>query len=136
MTTWVERGCSCLPPWRLIGSELDRCDVDPAPLLPALQRAFGELYALGAFEQREFVRRVLVDVADEHLPLLLEAVVVHDIVRHLLPIAMEVMQPLLVRVPHRPRRRLPRLDHAVREARDRRTQRAVNLEGDKIVAID
>src|SRR4051812_288285 len=53
-------------------SDLDRGDVDPAPLLPALQSAFGELHALDALEQRELVRRILVDMADEHLPLLLE----------------------------------------------------------------
>src|SRR6266567_6810825 len=80
----------------------DRGDVDPAPLFPALQRAFGKLHALDAFEQRELVGRILVDVADEHLPLLLEAVVVADVVRQLLPIAIEIVQPLLVRIPHRP----------------------------------
>src|SRR5947209_13577524 len=66
-----------------LSSHLDRSDVDPAPLLPALQRAFRELHALGAFQQRVFVRRFLADVADEHLPLLLEAVVVGRVLRHL-----------------------------------------------------
>src|SRR5947199_9953343 len=63
----------------------DRGDVDPAPLLPALQRALGELHALDAFQQRELVGCILVDVTDEHLPLLPKAVVVGDIVGQLLP---------------------------------------------------
>src|SRR4051794_6080755 len=53
-------------------SHLDRSDIDPAPLLPALQRALRELHALGAFQQRVFIRRVLAEVADEHFPLFLE----------------------------------------------------------------
>src|ERR1700751_6376441 len=84
-------------------SGLDRSDVDPAPLLPALQRAFGELHALGAFQQRKFVGRILANVPDEHFPLLLETVVVDDILRQLLPVAVEIVQTLLVGIPHRPR---------------------------------
>src|SRR6266702_8279907 len=79
-------------------SQLNRGDVDPAPLLPALQRAFGKLHALGAFEQLVFIRRVFADVADEHLPLLLKTVVVGDVLRDLLPVAIEIVGPLLVRI--------------------------------------
>src|SRR5437588_13069211 len=89
-----------------LASHLDRGDVDPAPLAPALQRAFGELNALGAFQQRIFIRRVFADVADERLPLLLETVVVGDVLRQLLPVAVEVVGALLVRVPDWSRRRL------------------------------
>src|SRR6185437_12689969 len=84
-----------------VPSHLDRGDIDPAPLAPALQRAFGELHALGAFQQRELVRRILADVADEHLPLLFETIVVADILRQLLPVAIEIVHPFLVRIPHR-----------------------------------
>src|SRR5579872_5408471 len=117
-------------------SKLDRRNIDPALLAPALQRAFGELYALGAFEQRELVRRVFADVTDEHLPLFLEAVVVGRVLRQLLPIAIEVVQALLVRIPDWPRRHLPRLDHAVGQSGDRRAMRAVDLESDEVVAVD
>src|SRR5919201_262682 len=72
----------------------DGGDVDPAPLLPALQRAFGELHALGAFEQRELVGRVFADVADEHRPLFLEAVVVDGVIRQLLPVGVEIVLAL------------------------------------------
>src|SRR6185295_3532530 len=77
-----------------IDLDLDRGDVDPAPLAPALQRAFGELHALGAFQQRVFIGRVLADVTDEHFPLLLEPVVVDDVVRNLLPVGVEIMGAL------------------------------------------
>src|SRR5258708_3287403 len=78
--------------------------VDPAALLPALMRALDELHALGALDQGVREGRVLDDVADEHLPLGLEAVLVRDIVRHLLPSVVKVDGLLLVGVPHRPRR--------------------------------
>src|SRR3954454_8038497 len=104
-----------------LSSHLDRRDVDPAPLLPALQRAFRKLHALGAFQQRIFVRRVLADVPDEHLPLLLEAVIVGRVLRQLLPVGIEIVQALLVRIPHRPRRRLAGLDHAISQPCHRRT---------------
>src|SRR5262250_2171571 len=65
-------------------SHLQLGDVDPAPLLPAPEPGLGELHALGAFEQRPFERRALVEMADEDLPFRLEAVVV-VIARHLAP---------------------------------------------------
>ena len=80
------------------------------------------------------VRRVLDDVADEELPLDLEAVVVDLRVGHLLPLVEEVHRLLHVGVPHRPRRRHARLDAAVGQAGDRRAVRAVDLEGDEVVA--
>src|ERR1700710_654561 len=97
----------------VLSSHLYRGDVDPAALAPALQRAFGELHALGAFQQRILVRRVVADVANEHFPLLLETVVVSAVFGELLPVGIEIVGPLLVWIPHRTRRRLPRLDHAI-----------------------
>src|SRR5689334_3413208 len=61
---------------RWAGSDRERGHVDPAPLLPARERRLDELHALGAFLERPSVRRVLGDVADERLPLQLEAVLV------------------------------------------------------------
>src|SRR3979411_74511 len=119
----------------LTSSYLDRRDVDPAPLAPALQGAFGQLHALHAFQQRELVRRVLADVANEHLPLLLAAVVVAGVLLPRLPVGIEVVGTLLVRIPNRSRRRLPGLDHAIAQARHRRTVDAVNLKSHEIVAI-
>src|ERR1700742_4949247 len=75
----------------VIPSNLDRSDIDPAPLAPALQRTFGKLHALGAFQQRELMRRILADMADEHLPLLFEAVVVDGVLRQLLPVGIEIV---------------------------------------------
>src|ERR1700722_4817564 len=94
-------------------SHLDRSDVDPAPFAPALQRAFRKLHALGAFEQRILVGRILADVANEHFPLLFKAVVVDRVLRQLLPVGMEIVGTFFVWIPHRPRRRLPRLNDAI-----------------------
>src|SRR5205085_9140317 len=41
-------------------SHLQRGNIDPAPLLPALVRGLDQLQALGAFEQRPFERRIFV----------------------------------------------------------------------------
>src|SRR6202163_336429 len=76
--------------WSL-SSHLDRGNVDPAPFAPALQRAFGELHALGALQQRILIRRVLADVANEHFPLFLETVVVRAVFRELLPVGIEIV---------------------------------------------
>src|SRR4029079_9858339 len=57
-------------------SPLQRRDIDPAPLLPALEPGLGQLHALGAFHQRPLERCTVVEMADEHLPFRLEAVVV------------------------------------------------------------
>src|SRR5260370_38203619 len=65
-------------------SYLQLRNVDPAALFPALVRALDELHALGALDQPVREGRVLDDVADEHLPLGLEAVLVGYVVRHLL----------------------------------------------------
>src|SRR6185312_4827456 len=82
------------------------------------------------------IGRILADMADEHFPLLLETVVVDDVFWNLLPVSIEVMGALLIRIPYRPRRRLARLDDAVGETGHRRAVGAVDLEGDEIVAID
>src|SRR6516225_4698159 len=108
-----------------LSSQLDRRHVDPAALAPALQRAFGKLHALGAFQQRVFVGRAFADVANEQLPLLLETVVVGEIVRQLRPVAIKIVQPFLVGIPDRPRRRLAGLDLAFGWAGDRRAVGAV-----------
>src|ERR1700704_3484848 len=117
-------------------SQLDRSDFDPALFAPALQRAFRELHTLGAFQQRVLVGRIFADVADEHFPLLLKAVVVRAVLRDLLPVGVKIVGTFLVGIPHRPRRRLAGLNDAVGKPGYRRAVGAVDLEGDEIVAID
>src|SRR5215471_14505696 len=63
--------------------------VHPAPLCPALEPELGELHALGAFGEVVLPRRSGHHVADEVLPLDLEAVVVGDVLRQLLPLVEE-----------------------------------------------
>src|SRR5215471_21742685 len=93
---------------RTTRSHLQRRDVDPAPLLPAPEPGLGELHALGAFGERPFERRAVVEMADEDLPFGLETVVV-VIARDLAP-GLEKSDRLRdVGVPHRPRRVHPRL---------------------------
>src|SRR5205085_9143080 len=75
------------------------------------------------------------DVADEYHPLGLEAVVVGDVVRYGLPGRVEVDGLLLVRVPDRARGADARLHDAILQAGDRRAERAVDLEGDEVVAV-
>src|SRR5437870_6777697 len=82
-------------------SHLQLRNVDPAPLLPAPEPGLGELHALGAFEERPFERRALVEMADEDLPFGLEAVVV-VFARHLAPGLEELDRLRNVGVPHRP----------------------------------
>src|SRR5690349_21187213 len=81
---------SCMAAPTLSKSKREFRHVDPAALLPALQRAFDELDALRALDQRVRVGGILDDVADEHLPLRLEAVVVDGVVRHRHPGLAEV----------------------------------------------
>ena len=98
------RQLQCAVPWRCPQICSGR-HVDPAPLFPALQRRLDQLHALGAFRQGPAIGLVLDHVADEMLPLDLEAVVVDLRVGHFLPLVEEVHGLLLVRVPDRPRRR-------------------------------
>src|SRR4029079_1901634 len=80
----ITRVCKDLS-MRFIAISLQRRDVDPAPFFPALGRALHQLQPFRAFAQRVFVWRVFGDVADEHLPLHLEAVVEGREVGHRLP---------------------------------------------------
>src|SRR6478609_3199595 len=66
-------------------SHLQRRDIDPAPLLPALEPGLRQLHALGAFHQRPLERCAVVEMTDEHLPFDLEAIVVVGAVRDLAP---------------------------------------------------
>src|SRR5437763_6977190 len=72
-------------------------------------------------------------MADEHLPFHLEAVVIR-VARHLAPGYEEIDLWWHVRFPHRARRVHPRLAEAFLQARDRRPERSVDVEGDEIVA--
>src|SRR5437763_16069115 len=122
----IDRGDAVLMPT----SQRERRHVDPAPRLPALERRLDELHALGAFAERPLVRLVVDDVADEVLPLDLEAVVVELRVGDVLPLVEEVHRLLDVGVPDRPRRRDARLDAAVVQTGNRGAVGAVDVEGD------
>src|SRR5690349_4864616 len=97
-------------------SQGQRRHVDPATVLPRRERGLDELHALRTLGQRELPGRVLHDVADELLPLDLEAVVPGLRVGHELPLVEEVHRLLDVGIPDGPRRRDTRLDPAVVEA--------------------
>src|SRR5499427_8918585 len=71
-------------------SYLQRWHVEPAPFGPALQAELGELHALGSLGEVMLPRRAGDHVADEILPLDLEAVVVGDVLRQLFPLVGEV----------------------------------------------
>src|SRR5208282_206027 len=116
------------------GSALQLGNVDPAPLGPALEAELGELDAFGPREQIPAEGSAFHDVPDVELPLRLEAVGIGLGVRYLLPLGEEVVATQRIRVPYRLRRRLARLDPAAREPGQRRAARAVELEGDEIVA--
>src|SRR6218665_35706 len=95
-------------PWRpRAGGEVHR-----GRLLVGLQCGVDQLHALGAFGQGPRVGRVFGHMADEVLPLDLEAVVVWLRVRYFLPLLEEVHRLLLIRVPHRARRGHARLGQA------------------------
>src|SRR4051812_21486793 len=47
-------------------SHLQRGNVDPTPLLPALVGGLDQLQALGALQQRPLERRVFIEMPDEH----------------------------------------------------------------------
>src|ERR1017187_1927086 len=66
-------------------------DLYPGALLPALDAFFGELHALGAFQQAPAPRLVLDHVAEEQFPLALEGVVEDVLLGDLLP-AFEIVE--------------------------------------------
>src|SRR5262249_60758665 len=76
-------------------------DIDPAALLPAPQRAFHQLYTLGAFQEIPAIGGSLGDVADEGLPLHFAAGVDALRVGHHLPAVIEVDRLLDVGIPNR-----------------------------------
>src|SRR5581483_923687 len=117
---------------RRLGLELGH--VDPAPLLPAAQRAVDELQALGALDEIPAERGAFADVPDEELPFGLERVLAGGRVRNFVPVCEEIVALRHVGVPHRPGRGVEGLREAAREPRDRGAARAVDLERGEIVA--
>src|ERR1700733_6583904 len=99
-------------------SNLDVGNVEPAPFRPALQAEFGELHAFDAFDKFMVPRRIRHDVTDKIFPLNLEAVLIDDIFRDLLPLRIEVHRLRHVGIPHRPRRVHAMLRPAFRKAGD------------------
>src|SRR5512132_3171159 len=102
--------------------------VEHPPLRPAAQPEFGELHPLRALEQVPAKRAAVHDMTQEELPFRLERVLVAAVGGHLLPVAEEVDRLRDVRVPYGLWRRRARLHPAVGQARDRRSERAVDME--------
>src|SRR5262245_19222152 len=75
-------------------------------------------------------------MADEQFPLGLEAIVVASESGHFRPGLEEVDWLRYVRIPDRARRVDPRLAPAILQARNRRAERAVDMERHEIVAAD
>src|SRR3569623_3067493 len=66
-----------------------RGDVDPPPFAPAALCQLDELHAFRALAQRPLAGRAFDDMADEQIPLALDAVVVGNRVGHELPTVVE-----------------------------------------------
>src|SRR5262249_49626844 len=83
---------------------LDIPHVQPATLFPAFQTQFGKLNAFYALDQTMMPWSVGDDMTDEIFPLQLEAILIDDVLRHFLPLRLEVHGLGDVWIPHRPRR--------------------------------
>src|SRR5699024_1336563 len=118
------------------GSEGDRLERDAAALRRGGQTGLGQLHAAGGREQVVAVLPAGEHVAQELLPLGLEAVLLLGVRRHLQPLVAERLGGRQVRVPHRLRGVRPLLGHAVAQARDRGPVRAVHLELHQLVPVD
>src|ERR1035438_510803 len=109
-------------------------DLYPGALVPALDAFFGELHALGAFQQAPAPGLVLHHVAEEQLPLALEGVVEGVLFGDLLPAFEIVQRALHVGVPNRARRVAVVLRPAVAQAGDGGSPGAIHLDGEQVVA--
>src|SRR3712207_2698980 len=109
--------------------------VHPAPLLPGLEAQFGELDALGTFDQIVGEWLACGDVPEEHLPLRLEGVLWLFAGRYFEPLRPVVVWVRDVGVPDGDRRVGPVLRLAVAQARDGAPHRAVYLQLEELVAV-
>src|SRR5579862_470641 len=110
--------------------------LDPAALAVALVAGFGELHAFGALDQRRRERRLLGDVPQEEFPAGPVAVLERLDIGHFLPLRVEIHRLWLLGAEKRLRGRDRRLDEAAVQSGDRRTQRAVDLDLQQVVALD
>src|SRR5262249_35675466 len=115
---------------------LDIRHVEPATLFPALQTEFGKLNAFYALDQAMMPWRVGDDITDEIFPLQLEAILIDQVLRHFLPLRLEVHGLRNVRIPHRPRRVHAMLGPAFGQTGDSRAMCPVNLKGHQSVAAN
>src|ERR1039458_5873882 len=109
-------------------------DLYPGALLPALDAFFGELHALGAFQQTPAPRLVLDHVAEEQFPLALEGVAEGVLLGDLLPAFEIVERAVHVGVPNGARGAAVVLRPAVAEAGDGGALGAIHLDGEQVVA--
>ena len=82
-----------------MSSERDLRDIDGAALVVGLQAQLRELHAAGCGEQAEAVFAAGDDIAQEFLPLELEAVVEFGVGRYFLPLAAEGFRDRQIRIP-------------------------------------
>src|SRR4051794_13516494 len=106
-------------------------DFDPLPFLPTLHAELRELNALRTFAKAPAEGLVECDVTQEQLPLDLEAVVVLDVVRNLLPVLHEVDRLRHIRIPDRLGRLSCSLHHHLAQASNRAAFVAVDLDGEQ-----
>src|SRR6266851_934251 len=116
-------------------SEFERRQFDPAALAVALVAGFGELDALGAFDQRRRKRRVFGDMAQEQFPAGAIAVLEWLDLGDFLPLFVEHHGLRLLGAEKRLRRRDRWLDKAAMQPSDRRAQGAVDLDLQEVVAL-
>src|ERR1051326_3624315 len=102
----------------------------------ALVASFGELDALGAFEERRRKRRVLGDMAQEQFPARPIAILEGKDVGHFLPLLVKIHLLRLFGADEGLWRRDERLHKATMQAGNRRAQRAIDLDLQEVVALD
>jgi hypothetical protein len=105
-------------------------------LFGGLESEFGELDTFDAFEQVVFIGHVHVDVFEEVLPLGLEAVVVGFLLRHLVPIFIEVDGLRDVRIPDGFRCVSVVLDVDITQTCHGGAAGAIYLQGEEVIAPD
>src|ERR1035437_3204758 len=104
--------------------------------MPGLDAFFGELHALGAFEQAPAPGLVLDYVAQEELPLALEGVVERVLLGDLLPAFEIVERAIHVGIPNGARGVAVVLRPAVAQAGDSGALGAIHLDGEQGGAAD
>src|ERR1022692_2574511 len=119
---------------RVIALALQRGNVEPSPLGPALETQLRELDPFGAFEKVPSKGHVVEQMTNEQFPLDLECVAVDLVGRDLLPGIEKVDRLRNVWVPYRLRSIDACLRPAIGQTRDRGAERSIDVKSGEIVA--